>query len=200
MATVVGLDLSLTGFGVAVFADRKVWTVTLRSELWPDVRGWAQPARRRRLVSQLNSIPGRHGDVLAVVEARIPPTRGWKSTMDRAELRGTVEDWLYGQGIPIANVAPQTLKKYATGRGDADKRAMLAAARNECGAAIPIDDDNQADAFWLMVMGVHHYGLAGGSILERVTRASLDRVDWPLWQPGEHEWTPGEQQEKGIRQ
>lgn len=182
MPTVVGLDPSLTGFGVASFRERRIGAATVRSELWADVCGWARPARRRRLMLPLIPwLAGERGTVLAVMEARIPPTKGWQSTLDRAEMRATVEDWLFAKGIPIAYIEPGKLKKYATGKGNADKPQMLRAARDAVGLALTLDDDNQADALWLMLAGVQHYGLAGGDVFANVDVHALDAVDWPLW-------------------
>lgn len=47
------------------------------------------------------------------------------------------------EGIPVA-----TIKKKATGKGNADKAAMIAAARARW-PHLQIEDDNQADAMWI---------------------------------------------------
>jgi Holliday junction resolvasome RuvABC endonuclease subunit len=53
------------------------------------------------------------------------------------------------RGVPYAGIPVGTIKKAATGRGNADKAAMIEAAA----ARWPdqqIADDNQADALWIM--------------------------------------------------
>ncbi len=49
------------------------------------------------------------------------------------------------QGVPVS-----TLKKHATGKGNADKAKMVAAAEAQ---GWKVGDDNQADACWLLDFG-----------------------------------------------
>lgn len=56
------------------------------------------------------------------------------------------------KGVPYSGIPVGTIKKQATGKGNADKAAMIAAAA----ARWPdqkIADDNQADALWIMETG-----------------------------------------------
>ena len=56
------------------------------------------------------------------------------------------------QNIPYSGIPVGTIKKQATGKGNADKAAMVAAAK----AKWPdqrIADDNQADALWILECG-----------------------------------------------
>lgn len=48
-----------------------------------------------------------------------------------------------------------TLKKFATGKGNADKNRMIEACRNKLG--IEPKDDNEADALWLLQWGITEY-------------------------------------------
>lgn len=52
------------------------------------------------------------------------------------------------QGIPVG-----TIKKHATGKGNADKKAMFQAACSKWPHEI-IEDDNQADALWILDTGI----------------------------------------------
>jgi len=52
-------------------------------------------------------------------------------------------------GIPIRGIGVSTIKKKATGRGNADKMAMVKAAINRWPDQ-DILDDNQADALWIL--------------------------------------------------
>ncbi len=56
------------------------------------------------------------------------------------------------QGVPVG-----TIKKFATGKGNANKEAMLAAARARW-PEVDIKDDNQADALFLWAWAVEEYG------------------------------------------
>lgn len=53
------------------------------------------------------------------------------------------------KGIPYAGIPVGTIKKQATGKGNADKGAMIAAAAARWPDQV-IEDDNQADALWIM--------------------------------------------------
>lgn len=66
-----------------------------------------------------------------------------------ASLRAAV--WCFASGVRIDCVHTGTLKKFATGRGDANKAAMAAALR---GLPAPWNrapgDHNEADALWIL--------------------------------------------------
>ena len=62
--------------------------------------------------------------------------------------------WCEHHGIPYQGVPVGTIKKHATGRGNADKAAMLAAMRAR---GYAVTDDNEADALALL-----HWALARG--------------------------------------
>ncbi|MFH1147463.1 MAG: hypothetical protein V1736_07125 [Pseudomonadota bacterium] len=67
----------------------------------------------------------------------------------------TIQAWCEDNQIPYQAIPVGTIKRMATGKGNADKTAMLEAAR----AKWPdqqVRDDNQADALWLL-----EYGLSG---------------------------------------
>ena len=53
----------------------------------------------------------------------------------------------YSRGIEICPVAVGTIKKFATGKGNADKAAMIQAAR---AGGYDVADDNEADALHLL--------------------------------------------------
>jgi Holliday junction resolvasome RuvABC endonuclease subunit len=52
------------------------------------------------------------------------------------------------KGIPYEGLPVATIKKHATGKGNAKKDAMIEAARAKW-PAIAIEDDNHADALWI---------------------------------------------------
>lgn len=49
------------------------------------------------------------------------------------ELGGVIRTVMWGAGYPYIEVAPKTVKMWAANNGNADKRAMLAAAKDLCG-------------------------------------------------------------------
>ncbi len=68
-------------------------------------------------------------------------------------LHGIVRHTLSHIAGRIVLIPPATLKKYATGKGNADKTAVVVAARERLG----YDglDNNEADALWLRAIGYH---------------------------------------------
>ena len=51
--------------------------------------------------------------------------------------------------IPYAGIPVGTIKKFATGKGNADKALMLEAARRKW-PKLNVQDDNMADALWIL--------------------------------------------------
>lgn len=69
-------------------------------------------------------------------------------------LRAVLLLWCYDEGIPCTGIAVGTLKKAATGKGNASKGDMTAKAKELTGE--PIRDDNEADAIclWFVKKGL----------------------------------------------
>jgi Holliday junction resolvasome RuvABC endonuclease subunit len=64
----------------------------------------------------------------------------------------TVQKRCEAQCIPYASIPVGTIKKAATGKGNANKTAMIAAAREKW-SSVEIEDDNHADALWIAHVG-----------------------------------------------
>jgi len=74
--------------------------------------------------------------------------RGGAATELLVGMTTRVQETAAELGIEHQGVHSGTLKKWATGRGDASKADMVAAARERC--AVDVGDDNEADALLLM--------------------------------------------------
>lgn len=155
--TVIGIDAALAATGVAVWRYRppgpgRFYLDTIRTS--PDTA--PRPARWAQITAPI--WPCVTTNTLAVVEAVFQGAKG-DVALRLAELHGVILDGLHRRGVPYVVVNDKQLKKYATGSGAADKDLMLATARSQLGgaAAFPADHD-QADALWLLVMGLHRYG------------------------------------------
>lgn len=61
----------------------------------------------------------------------------------------------FGYGIPVEGVYPSTLKKYATGKGNAPKADVIVAAYDRWPGA-DVRDDNQADALMLLAWALEN--------------------------------------------
>lgn len=73
------------------------------------------------------------------------------AAVDAAHVHGgllaTLTSWCEANKIPYEGVPVGTIKKFATGKGNANKAAMIFTAK-EAGAC-PVDD-NEADAYWIL--------------------------------------------------
>ena len=71
------------------------------------------------------------------------------------ELGGVVRFRLWDLGIPFSDVPPSTLKKFATGKGNAGKPDMLDASRKA--GYEGSNDNNAVDAWWLRQFGLYAF-------------------------------------------
>mgnify|MGYP001110525960 CR=1 FL=1 len=58
-----------------------------------------------------------------------------------------------GHSIPYSGIPVGTIKKHATGKGNANKQAMIDAAK-ERWPDVVLEDDNHADALWILDCGM----------------------------------------------
>lgn len=86
------------------------------------------------------------------------------------ELGGVIRVALAELGVPWLAVPPSTVKKYATGKGTADKTAMVVAARERLGYERQQPDE--ADALWVRAV-VHE---AAGDPLVALPKVHRDAV------------------------
>ena len=70
-------------------------------------------------------------------------------------LMATLTAWAELHGIPYAGVSVGTIKRHATGRGNANKQAMIDAARAR---GFSPADDNEADAIAILLWAIETNG------------------------------------------
>lgn len=165
---VVGVDLSLKCNG---FAD--LWG-TYAVKTLPRVMREGGAARLDWLTSQLARRMVRRPD-LAVIEDYAYGTSN-NGTAAIHEWGGVARLWLHRHGIPYVLVSPTTLKMYATGKGNAPKDDVFAAALRRCP---DIQNNDAADAWWLWQMAAAHYDLTGAIPMPEQHRRALEKVEWP---------------------
>lgn len=164
---VLGLDLSLTGTGVA-------------GDGWADT---IKPPTKLRGVDRMAYIRGAlldrylSGVDLVVVEG---PSYGSQAGQaghhERAGLWWLVRYALWARGTATGVVPPASLKLYAAGRGNAGKDDVLRAVVRRFGWFE--GDNNAADALVLAAMGHDHLG-APLVEMPKANQAALIKCDWP---------------------
>ncbi|MCY0961546.1 hypothetical protein [Streptomyces sp. H27-H5] len=164
---VVGLDLSLTCTGVA----GEGWVDYIRPK---NLRGHPRLAH---IVDEVASFI-KAAD-LVVIEGPSFGSGVAHRHEDLAGLRVMVRHACWRRGIPYALVPPSCRALYATGKGSGSKAAVRDAVRTLYG----IDCDgpgryDQADAYILCAMGLHHLGQPL-AVLPDDQRRGLDGCQWP---------------------
>lgn len=147
-AAAVGLDLSLTSTGVAHLHDDDAERCTARIRVTATA---PMGVRLRNIVSAVDEFAGLTAAEMVVIEDL--PTHARAAGLT-GQLHGAVKMWMADRALPPpVTVPPATLKVFATGRGNADKTAMVVAARDRLGYLGTADDE--ADALWLLEIGLH---------------------------------------------
>lgn len=152
---IIGLDLSLTSTGVANITSGEIPTVSRIKSEGRKCDSWTK--RHHRLVKHagnvLDQIPA--GVDLVVIEA---PSYG--------SMTGSQHDrsgfwWMVYESVSrifhcqILCVPPTTLKKYATGVGNAPKDKMLAETVRSF-LVVPVTGNDEADALQLAALGARY--------------------------------------------
>jgi Holliday junction resolvasome RuvABC endonuclease subunit len=158
---VLGLDLSITGTGVAHTLQGDVCTHLVKTK----GKGDARLLEIRTAVHKLCA-----GAQLALIEA---PTPRSATSVISGMVHGVVRAELIDLGVPYGTIMPAALKKYATGKGTGDKIPMALAALKRGGREFP--NDNECDAWWLWVAAMDHMGEAPFP-LPAVNRESLSKI------------------------
>jgi Holliday junction resolvasome RuvABC endonuclease subunit len=176
--SVAGIDLSLTSTGIAVIDGPNVATFRITSK---GGKADTIAQRAQRLIDitdrTVECIPP---DVdLIVLEA---PSLGQARQAGehlRSGLWWHLATTLHLQGRPVADIPPATLKKYGTGRGNAPKDQVLAAAIRRYPHA-DISGNDIADAVVLAAIGARHLGTPIENSMPVANLPALDKINWPV--------------------
>lgn len=95
-------------------------------------------------------------DRIVYEDAGFGAGRGQLHTMAmHNELRGIIKATACYLGLPFEGYKPTTIKKFATGSGNAKKPQMIAALKTRLG--IETTNDNIADALWILELAKSDY-------------------------------------------
>lgn len=178
---IVGIDLSLTSTGLAVYSPDDVVpgglaetaTVTSKPSKLP---GYAGKLERfqiigSRILSSVLPTPA-YEDFHVYLEGPSYASAG-SATHDIAGNWWLLYELLEGEGCSITVVPPAVVKMYATGKGNASKDAVLAAAIKRY-PDVDIPGNDIADAVILLAIGCR---LAGRPLEDQLPATHLRALD-----------------------
>lgn len=178
---VLGVDPSLTATGLAVVTDAEPGTfgpfgLAVRTGR-VNTLGARGHQRLDLITSEVRS-KARDAD-LVVIEGLAYNARD----TDRAGagLWWILTHNLWRLRVPVAIVPPTNRAKYATGKGNAPKDAVLLACERRYGGAggVAIVDNNEADALVLAAMGARALERPVEDSLPQLNLAAMAGVTWP---------------------
>jgi len=114
-----------------------------------------------RLWGKLEEIENAVGiDILAYEAARFAAQRpgAQGALVVQAEMQGQIKSWCERHGVEYKGYSSTEIKKHATGKGNANKEAMVKAA--EARFAGRLIDHNHADALWLLDLVCKEFGVS----------------------------------------
>lgn len=142
---ILAIDPSLTGTGWAVtLQSGGVRTGTISTE------GYTGFDRILRVKSVIDHLLDTYTPALVVYEG-YSMGRFVGKIFDRAELGGVLKLSIWRRNIPLLVVPPTSLKKFITGKGNADKKKVAKSLAQACGKTFRTSDE--ADAYGLLMMG-----------------------------------------------
>lgn len=173
-----GIDLSLTGTGLALVQGAEVSTRLVTSKGSKSASLDERNTRLMRLSESITWCELLPTDTLGIVVIEQPSYGSVNgSHHDRSGLWWLVVSELLANEYKVAEVPPTTLKKYVSGKGNAGKDEMVATAVKRYPDA-DIRNNNVADAVGLAAMGARHIGLAIDDLPAR-NLESMGKVRWP---------------------
>lgn len=184
---VLGVDLSLTATGFA-WSDGDTRTFGRQGLTAPSLSLQQRAAGLESLALALLAIVCAEDLDLLVIE-NLPATGIAKISTEKAYVWWRFVHCAHVAELPVLEVSPKSAKLYATGRGDANKREVIAAVQQHFpdwdihktgakGKPLTSLDDNKADAVTLMAIGAALLGhpvatLPAGHL------AALDKLTLP---------------------
>jgi len=146
---IIGIDLSLTSTGVCTYNEGVYNTFAIKTKLKGHLR-------YDHILSTIQ-------EVLSDLEPEIAFIEGASYNSKSSSL-----DWIYGLsmlvrhnlcyrlGIPYKLIPPATLKKWATGKGNATKEKMIETCNENYGTSFTLKDNDMCDAYLLVRWGLNN--------------------------------------------
>jgi len=170
-------DLSLTAIGYArTFGSEVALGRPWESGVFKP--GYAGPKRLWHALNEVVNIAGRVDQCdVVILEGYAYAARHQAHQL--GELGGVIRLGLFQRKLPFVVIPPSKLKQFATGKGQIEKEAVIAQAVRRLGYEGYSHDE--ADALWLLQMGLHRYGLPGAVEMPKANRAAIEdaNIKWP---------------------
>lgn len=171
-ADAVGIDPSLTGTGIAHTSGRCCRVGRT------DITTLPLPARVDAVDHLVRQILDTVGAPDLVVIEMPAYSRTGGGALERSALWWLITRALLHRGIPVAEVSIQHRMRYATGKGQASKGAVIEAVTRRWPQFETGGDDNLCDSAVLAAMGADWLGSPIGAV-PAAHRKALDGVQWP---------------------
>lgn len=173
----VGIDPSLKGTGIAVVSTntkgRAVLRYTDRLEPHDKLRGVDRLRYLRQSVIDRLERLNPH----AVCIEGYSFSSKFSHAHSLGEWGGVLRVTLAEFNLPTYCLPPQSLKKYATGRGDTKGKGPMATALHQRLGASPSLSEDEVDAAWLALALFDHNLYAGGGDLPQYAVDALEKLD-----------------------
>jgi len=151
----LGADLSLTGTGIVVLDGGKLMLKeSIKSKKEGD-KPSDEINRLRTIVGKLMAYVDEWNPEVVVLEGIAFQSRNTTSLAQLAGLNYMVRDSLVERGIDFLVVAPTSLKKYATGKGNCPKDTVMLEVYKRW--SVSLLDNNIADAYILAQVAQSFY-------------------------------------------
>ncbi len=111
--------------------------------------------RYLRFTNWLTEIDRLSGPIEAIFFEEVRRHAGTDAAHVYGGLMATLSAWAELRGVPYQGVAVGTIKRHATGHGNANKQAMIDAARQR---GFSPADDNEADAIAILLWAIETNG------------------------------------------
>lgn len=161
---IIGLDLSLTSTGLAL-ADGSTQAIRVKSSGMERL-----DALERRILEALDGLK----DPVVIVEGYSFNSKN-SHAHALGELGGVVRLAFWRRGIAWIDVPPTNRARFATGKGNANKAAVVSAVSARTG--ITWSNDDELDAWVLQEMALAKFGCPRFTWPETHLKG-LDNIDW----------------------
>ena len=145
---ILGIDPSLTATGYIYLKDGKIEAQDL---IKTKPTGDDRKKELERLMIIADSFTINLKIDLAVIEGLAFMARNTSALVQLSGLSYLIRERLYDNGIPFVIVAPTTLKKFITGKGNVKKDQIMLEVFKRYD--VDLTDDNLCDAFGLAMIG-----------------------------------------------